>query len=367
MATAEIEATEQETTHDDSEMPEEYQSALDAMDNDPSDKSDEGDAKHEPNETTASDESDSADQEEEDADAVDDSSGDEEDDSKRLTWQQEQTLASQLGINVKGMKREDVRKELLQHTHATQQRDAKFGDLRRQAQARGLTDTDLADFESPEELQRALTFLDRQAASTSPKKDAETQTESIEQETIEPQKLAVPKIDFEALEQQFEPEAIAPIQALHEHATAMQEQLDQMMEFAAAQQETAQAENNQQFYDRFDEIVDQLEHPDMFGDERGKATQEQMERRNSLWNKFAALSQCDPERLTKGEVESALHAAFHSELKTKLNRVRTEKVRKQSGKRLGAGSRNRSKQTWDGKVSQDPDLHEAYDRLAESQ
>ena len=219
-------------------------------------------------------------------------------------------------------------------------------DLKGLATAYGVPEAMLPTFNSRQELERTLTILEAQAAATGTTPSAETQAAPpVEKKPVVPVSEATTKV--EGLEKylmpsDFDDGVVNPHNAFVKDATARIAQL----EGAIAQLTTVENRraNGQRIKD-FDAAIDAVGHPELFG-VAGKRSAEEVARCDKVWkHHFAVLAglvqRGQTGRTDKAFVERAVLAQFGPEIIKSAKQQVIDKLKKQSGKRMG-GPANKS-------------------------
>lgn len=291
------------------------------------------------------------------------------------SWQQELSLAKEFGIDPRGMKRPEVQAAIVAKQFSRSQEDSRMKDLREQVASRhGVDAADVADFSDFDELQRFDRLLDRQQLSrqrVEAEAEADRASEATRDEQARPagekpgQGATAEKptpIDWAEMEETVEPSLVAAMKAQHEENAVLKSRLDRQDEYLDAQAEQNKAVADAEFYDQFDDIVDSLEHEDLFGKGRAKSlTPEFRERRQALL--FSTRGLAGNDGLSKELVERAAWANHPEELLTKRSRKKQAKLEAQSKRRIGGGSRANGKSSFKGELEDDPGLDTLYEKL----
>ena len=215
-------------------------------------------------------------------------------------------------------------------------------DVKAEAAAYGIEDSELADFASREELDRALRLFDKTALEAGRKAMAESEDGTTRNEKgqfvkkeapeAEPPKEETPqdgRYQVSLDKDLYDEEIISEFTRMRDHYESRLEALESY--FAEA---SAIAEEQ-----RFDSFVDSLGHPDLFGT-TGKESDKELERRRDL-NVAVRAQMIGLEKLGRpAEMSSQLIArvanmAFGDELGKKRLKQQTSKVSKQSQLRQG--------------------------------
>ena len=234
-------------------------------------------------------------------------------------------------------------------------------DLRAEVSAHGIDDEELADFQSREELERALRFFDRSALDAGRKALSETdsdaeqgqnrnekgQFDNEEQPKEKPPAGGGYEIGLD--EDIYDEELVSEFTRMRDHYETRLETLESRFLEADARLEEQQ----------FDSILDSLGHTDLFG-KTGKENSKQLQRRQDLNVQVKAmqigLQQLGREvDLDESLVNRAAKMVFADDLGKKELKSRTRRISRQSNGRQGGGATR----------PQDPrdDPREAADRL----
>ena len=225
-------------------------------------------------------------------------------------------------------------------------------DLKAEIASYGIEESEIADFDSREELERALRFFDRSALDAGRKAMAESEVEpgetprgkngrflpkDHEVEEEEKPKAASPATRDGRYEIALDPDVydediIGEFTRLRDHYEDRLEALESRFQDADARAEEK----------HFDNLVDKLGHADMFGKTDGETTQ-QLQRRKDLMVAVKAqmigLERLGrPTELTESLVNRVARMVFPEELGKKDLKQRTRKIAKQSNGRLGGGA-----------------------------
>ena len=386
MADATVETREDDAPASTGSFPQEYQDALDQIGKEPSDETvadDDADdagktaaatgpAEHE-QDTSAGDDVDSVGDGDGEAASETDASASEEATSEGLSWQEEQSLAKDLKINSRGMKRTEVQAAILAETHRRTNEDSRMRDLRERVTARhGVDADDVAEITDFDELQRFGRALDRQqlawqqaeadraSEATDGRQTQPARTEPAQGAAAEVTKPVEP--DWEAMAETVDEGPLAFMKSMHERNTTLQTQLDQVVEHVLTRDERDAASTQEATVAKFDGLVDALDHEDLFGKGgRDSLSKEFQEKRTKLWN--AAVGLAGNGGLTKDVVEDAMWATHRDELQEKRSRKGQAKLQAQSKRRIGGVSRANGKASFKGDIEDDPELAALYNRL----
>lgn len=212
-------------------------------------------------------------------------------------------------------------------------------DVKAEAAAYGIDESEIADFASREELDRALRLFDKTALEAGRKAMAESDSAPVRDEKgkFVKKETEVPKEETPqdgryqvALDKDlYDEEIIGEFTRLRDHYESRFEALES--HFAA---QSASAEEQ-----RFDNFVDSLGHSDLFGT-TGKESDKELERRRDLnvavRAQMLGLSQMGrPTEMTQQLISRVANMAFGDELGKKRLKQQTSKISKQSNLRQG--------------------------------
>ena len=215
-------------------------------------------------------------------------------------------------------------------------------DVKAEAAAYGVEESELADFASREELDRELRLFDKTALEAGRKAMAESETSPTRDEKGKFVKKEEPKVEPSKEETQrdgryevsldpdlYDEEIIGEFTRLREHYESRFEALES--HFAEA---SASAEEQ-----RFDNFVDSLGHADLFGT-TGKESDKELERRRDL--NVAVKAQMiglerlgRPAEMSQQLISRVANMAFGDELGKKRLKQQTSKISRQSQLRQG--------------------------------
>ena len=215
-------------------------------------------------------------------------------------------------------------------------------DVKAEAAAYGLDESELADFTSREELDRALRLFDKTALEAGRKamaesEDGKTRNEKgqfvkKEEPKTAPAKDETPKdgrYQVSLSPDLYDEEIIGEFTRMRDHYESRLEALES--HFA---EQSASAEEQ-----RFDNFVDALGHADLFG-VTGKESDKELERRRDL--NVAVKAQIiglerlgRPAEMSKELISRVANMAFGDELSKKRLKQQTSKISRQSNQRQG--------------------------------
>ena len=213
-------------------------------------------------------------------------------------------------------------------------------DVQAEATAYGIDESELADFASREEFDRALRLFDKTALEAGRKALAESDGDTTRNEKGQFVKKEAPKADEPATQQDgryqvsldpnlYDEEIISELTKIRDHYDSRLEALESY--FAEA---SASAEEQ-----RFDSFVDSLGHTDLFGT-TGKESDKELERRRDL--NVAVKAQLigleklgRPAEMSQQLISRVANMTFGEELGKKRLKQQTAKISKQSQLRQG--------------------------------
>ena len=217
-------------------------------------------------------------------------------------------------------------------------------DLKAEATAFGIDESELADFASREELERALRIFDKSALAAGRKALAEPEGESeqgpVRDDNGKFAKKEEPKADppvvregrYEFKEDIYDEDLEDDLKGLRDHYDSRLA----AMEARFAEADTLAKERH------FDNLVDSLGHTDLFG-KTDKETAKEKERRADLFVEVQTyLTGREvlgrPAELNETIVNRIARSLFADELGKKELKTRTHKISKQSNGRQGGGA-----------------------------
>lgn len=227
-------------------------------------------------------------------------------------------------------------------------------DARGLASAFGLTDEQLSAMSGRDELERALTLIDSYAMNNAAKdSDGEQQTETVERHPEFPDRrpdgTLLPKDQRQGEQKrqdgefkiELDPEVhgqdlVDQISAMHAH---YETKLSELANGFAQVQQVERQRAYEAFIGHFDATIDAMGLPDFFG-ETGKESPEQMERRKTLLQDYQHRQSVHAQSgrqvaLNKSFLNWVARGAFPDHFFKKDRKALTQKVMKQSGRRLG--------------------------------
>ena len=202
--------------------------------------------------------------------------------------------------------------------------------LTKQASAYGIDEEDLADFTSREEVERAMRLFDKSAQQTGQEAQAAARGKDEpegEADETKPEGYEV-KLDKE----EWSEELVEEFTKLRDHYETRIEAIESRFADQDAQLEEQ----------KFDGLVDSLDHADLFG-KSGKETKKELQRREDLL--IAAKAQViglkelgRPVDLDESLVARVANMVFADELGKKKLKARTKRISKQSNRRQGGSA-----------------------------
>lgn len=212
-------------------------------------------------------------------------------------------------------------------------------DVTAEAAAYGIEESELADFTSREELDRALRLFDktaleagRKAMAESDETESTTRNEKGQFVKKEEPKAAPPKdgrYEVSLSPDLYDDEIINEFTRMRDHYESRLERLESHFVEASAKTEEQQ----------FDSAIDSLGHSDLFGT-TGKESEKELERRRDLHVAVKAqiigLERLGrPTELTPQLISRVANMVFGDELGKKRLKQQTRKISRQSNSRLG--------------------------------
>ena len=199
-------------------------------------------------------------------------------------------------------------------------------DLKAEVSAYGISEEELADFSSREELERALRFFDRSALEAGRKATAD------KEEPKETTPVAEGSYEITLDKDVYDEDLVDEFTRMRDHY----ESRVSAMESRFAELDSKAEEQS------FDNLVDSLGHADLFG-KSGKETKKELERRQDLYVAVKAqklgLQQLGRDvDLNESLVNRVARMVFADELVKKDLKARTRKVSQQSNGRMGGGA-----------------------------
>lgn len=199
--------------------------------------------------------------------------------------------------------------------------------------AYGIEESDLLEFASREELDRALRILDKQALQAGRKALAEGEPARDENGKFakkdEPETPSKNRYEVTLNKDLYDEEVISEL-------TKMGDYYDQRIDALEAKLAQANIRSEEM---EFDSIVDSLGHSDLFG-KTGKESQKELDRRKDLMVQVNAQmigleNMGRPASMTEELVKRVANMVFADELAKKRLKQQTAKISKQSSLRMG--------------------------------
>lgn len=209
-------------------------------------------------------------------------------------------------------------------------------DVKSEIAAYGISEEELADFSSREELERAMRLFDktaleagRKAQAEKPERDEKGRFQKADEEEVE---KPTPAYEIKLDRDLYDEDLVNELVSMRDH-----------YESRVAALERRQAENDAKAeVQLFDGIVDGLGHADLFGTS-GKESPKQLERRQALYD--AAKAQVigmkvmgRDVQLDQSLVQRVARMAFAEDFSKKDLKAATRKISKQSNGRMGGGA-----------------------------
>lgn len=205
-----------------------------------------------------------------------------------------------------------------------------------EASAYGISEEDVADFQSREEWERAVKLFDRQMDAEREKlKSGEEDKGGKDSKVAEPPKEVATEAKPGSYSVKLDPdvyddELVAEFNSMREHYESRIEALESR--FADADAQAAE--------ERFDRSVDSLEFSQLFG-KSGEESSDELERRQNLYDHVLVEMQV-MERLGRkinqdALVERVARSLFPEEYEKRIIKNHTRKISRQSNSRQGGG------------------------------
>jgi hypothetical protein len=221
-------------------------------------------------------------------------------------------------------------------------------DLKAEVAAYGIEESELADFASREELERALRFFDKSALEAGRKAMAEGEKEGqsrnekgqfAKEEKEEPKTDPSGRHEITLDKDEYSEDIVGEFTRMRDHYESVISSLESKVDEALRQ---FAEQNNLLQEQHFDGLVDSLGHADLFG-KTGKETPKQLERREDLFvaakAQLVGLEQLGrPTELNESLVSRVARMVFAEDLSKKDLKNRTRKISKQSASRQGGGA-----------------------------
>ena len=217
-------------------------------------------------------------------------------------------------------------------------------DVKAEAAAYGIDESEIADFSSREELDRALRLFDKSALEAGRKAladgDGKTRNEKGQFEKKEPKTDDQPRAgsSYEvSLDKDLYDEAVInEFTKIHDH---LRDQYEARFEALESRFQDVSAKSEEQ---RFDNLVDSLDLPDLFG-KTGHESDKELERRKDLLVALKAqmigLQQLNrPADMSQSLISRVARMVYADELAKKDLKQRTRKLSKQSSLRQGGSA-----------------------------
>jgi len=222
-------------------------------------------------------------------------------------------------------------------------------DVKAEAAAYGLDESEIADFASREELDRALRLFDKSALEAGRKAMAESEQAPVrddkgkfvkkEEPKAEPPKAEAPndgRYQVSLSADMYDEEIVGEFNRLVDHYESREARSE--ARFAALEAHFIEASAKEEEH-RFDSFVDSLGHSDLFGT-TGKESEKELERRRDL--NVAVKAQMiglerlgRPAEMSQQLISRVANMAFGDELGKKRLKQQTSKISKQSQLRQG--------------------------------
>lgn len=215
-------------------------------------------------------------------------------------------------------------------------------DVKAEVAAYGISESDLSDFASREELDRALRLLDKTALEAGRKATVESEASKardkdgkfVKQEEAKPSKSeeSAPKsgrYEISLSKDEYDDGLVDEITRMRDHYESRLERLESHFIQANASAEEMQ----------FDNFVDSLGHSDLFG-KTGKESEQELERRKDLHVAVKAqiigLERLGrPAELNENLISRVANMVFADQLNKKRLKQQTQKISRQSNGRMG--------------------------------
>ena len=221
----------------------------------------------------------------------------------------------------------------------------------------GFSQEAIAD-QSVEQLEKLGMEMDRRMLEglQKPQQQQQQTFQPPQQQFQQPQQFEQPvqqqgtQVNFDQLKKQAEEGGYE--EGFIESLDAMQQQhlrIQQQNEFFIQQQRTQQEQAAQASESLFDESLESLDLPEVFGSDRQSALNNgvQFEARKQLYQNVISFSQAKNEPMSKGLVDRVARVMFAGQLKQKQSTELVNKAKSQAKKKLGSGitrTKNQSQQ-----------------------
>lgn len=249
-------------------------------------------------------------------------------------------------------------------------------------EAYGLTQGEIDTFAEHDGLESALAMLDRRDVAVARRESAGAAKEVQETRVPDPPAKLEPEepkgMDWGELgKEQFDPEVVKNIEALSAKLDKVTKDYDDLKGQQGTQSEAQFQQEMTAFNSRFDDIVDGLGQPDLFGEDRAKLTTSQISNREAMYDTTGLLMLRADERglasdLSPTIVKRALNVEFSEHVSKQAADKRKSAIKNQSGRRLGTGDTRSTMmperaQDWDGEPEDNPVLHKRFNELVAEQ
>lgn len=258
---------------------------------------------------------------------------------------------------------------------------------------RWISDEDLSEFSSRDELDRALGLMDRAALKAGrdagkPRDDEDQDADKAEKRSrersqdgkfVKQQKQEDVKgkgespasfdvdLDLSEFDEDLSKKVKGALTGLRDHYEGRMKSLDER--FAAIEADN-QLRATQAVESQFDSIVDSLGHTDLFG-KAGEESEKQLEARRTLFDEthvyltgLKALGRTG--RMDAASVGRVLRMAFADHISKQEQKNLTKRITRQSNMRMGVGAERPADQEFKGPLRQHPDIQRAYKALQEA-
>jgi len=248
---------------------------------------------------------------------------------------------------------------------------------------RWIADEDLSEFSGREELDRALSLMDRAALKAGReagrKDDAEAAPQArgrddkfVQRQSKEPDADGASQpfeidLDLSDFDEDLGKKVKGALTGLRDHYEGRMKALDER--FTTVEVES-QARIAEAMETRFDAIVDSLEHADLFG-HAGSESEKQLEARRKLFDEhhvyltgLKALGR--DARMDQASISRVLRMAFAEHISKQEQKNLTQRITKQSNLRMGVGAERPAEQPFKGPLKNHPDVQREYKQLQEA-
>jgi len=253
---------------------------------------------------------------------------------------------------------------------------------------RWVSDEDLSEFSTRDELERALSLMDRaamkagrEAGRQGDDDDDDGQDDEnpergqdgkfVKQENRGDQKDDASQyeidLDLSEFDEDLGKKVKDALTGLRDHYEGHLKALDERFSAIEAESQLRIAEAHEA---RFDAIVDSLGHADLFG-KAGQENEKQLEARRKLFDEhqiyMAGLKSLGREsEMDHASVDRACRLAFADHISKQERKSLTKQLTKQSNMRMGVGAERPAEQPFKGPLKHHPDVVRAYKALQES-